>query len=147
MIKKKRKIAGVMISVFMLLVISGCTPAHYRGAGVGGAMGGVAGALLDRGNPWRGGVIGAVIGSVAGATLTDIAIKGSREAAVSGRPVEYRTQDGRALYRAEPVGDRLGPDGRTEYRRVRERVWEDGVLVQDTMREVRVSEKVESGYY
>jgi hypothetical protein len=35
-------------------------------------VGGVAGAILDRHNPWRGGVIGAAIGAVAGWTLTEI---------------------------------------------------------------------------
>ncbi|MGC9046225.1 MAG: glycine zipper 2TM domain-containing protein, partial [Thermodesulfovibrio sp.] len=32
---------------------------HYEGAGAGAVVGGVAGALLDKKNPWRGGVIGA----------------------------------------------------------------------------------------
>jgi hypothetical protein len=41
-------------------------------------VGGIAGALLDRNNPWRGGVIGGVLGAVAGATLTEISTMATR---------------------------------------------------------------------
>lgn len=137
--------------VFVLLSVtavslSGCAVHHYEGAGVGAALGGIAGALLDRENPWRGGVIGAAIGGVAGATLTDISVRGSREAAVAGRPVEYRTQDGRGFYRAEPVSDWHHPDAHTRCRKVRERVWEMDRLVKDTVTEICESEKVERRY-
>ena len=140
-----KKMVAVLM-VFALLTMSACAVHHYEGAAVGGVIGGIAGALLDDKNPWRGGMIGATLGAVAGATLTDISARGSREAAVAGRPVEYRTEDGRGFYRAEPAGDFYRPDEYTKCRKVRERVWEDGRLTRDTVREVCESEKIERGY-
>ncbi len=148
---RKRKNIIAVLMVFVLLSVttvslSGCAAHHYEGAGAGAVIGGIAGALLDRQNPWRGGVIGAALGGVAGATLTDISVRGSREAAISGRPVEYRTRDGRGMYRADPVGGFYHPDAHTRCRKVHERVWEDGRLVKDVVREVCESEKVERRY-
>jgi hypothetical protein len=148
---RKGKSIIAFLLVFVLLSVttvslSGCAVHHYEGAGVGAVIGGIAGALLDRENPWRGGVIGGALGAVAGATLTDISVRGSREAAASGRPVEYRTEDGRGFYRAEPVSDWHRPDAHTRCRKVRERVWENGRLVKDTVREICESEKFERRY-
>jgi hypothetical protein len=142
-----RVLVLLMLGVFM--TTTGCATLqqhHHEGAGMGAVIGGVAGALLDKENPWRGGVIGATIGGVAGATLADISVRASREAAVSGRPVEYRTQDGRGVFRADPVGDTFHPDAHTTCRKVRERVWEMDRLVQDTTREVCESRKTERRY-
>ncbi len=119
---------------------------HYEGAGAGAVVGGVAGALLDHKNPWRGGVIGAALGAVLGATIADISVRGSREAYQSGRPVEYRTEDGRGYYRAEPQSDYYYRDPYTKCRKVRERVWENDRLVKDTVKEVCESEKYERSY-
>ena len=91
-----------LIAVMALLVLTlGCTQYHAKGAGVGGAVGGAAGAMLDKDNAWRGGVIGAVLGAIAGATLTDISMQASQDAIRENRPVEYRTSDGRGVYRAD----------------------------------------------
>lgn len=144
MLSAKRVVALLMVVI--IFGVSSCATYHYEGAAAGGAVGGIAGALLDRKNPWRGGVIGAALGAVAGATLNDISVRGSREAAVSGRPVEYRTEDGRGVYRAEPASDYYRPDERTKCRKVRERVWENDRLVKDTVKEVCESEKVEMRY-
>ena len=62
----KTVLACVLI-LSLSLVLFGCTKYHAQGAGAGAALGGVAGALLDSKNPWRGGVIGAAIGGVTGA--------------------------------------------------------------------------------
>jgi hypothetical protein len=145
----KMFIRGKAIAILMvlaLLTVSACAAYHYEGAAAGGAIGGIAGALLDSKNPWRGGVIGAALGAVAGATITDISVRGSREAARSGRPVEYKTEDGRGVYRAEPVSDYYRPDEHTKCRKVRERVWENDRLVKDTVKEVCESEKYERRY-
>lgn len=144
MLVKSKAISLLM--VFVLLTITACARYQYEGAGAGAVLGGIAGALLDRKNPWRGGVIGAAIGGVAGATLTEISVRGSREAATAGRPVEYRTEDGRGIYRAEPVSDYYRPDEFTKCRKVRERVWENDRLIKDTVKEVCESEKVERRY-
>ncbi len=132
-----------LITILALLVLTlGCTEYHARGAAAGGAVGGFAGAILDKKNPWRGGVIGAALGAVLGATLTDISLRASREAAATRRPVEYRTTDGRGVYRADPVTY----DAQTRCHKIRERVWEDGRLVKDQIREVCEGEKYERRY-
>jgi hypothetical protein len=137
-----KKIVSLLLILALLGLVSGCTEYHAQGAGVGAVLGGIAGALLDHRNPWRGGVIGAALGGVAGATLTDISMRASQEAATSGRPVEYRTEDGRGVYRADPVGG----DEQTRCKKVHERVWEDGKLVKDNIREVCEGEKYERRY-
>jgi hypothetical protein len=137
-----KKIISLLIILSLIIFAFGCTEYHARGAGTGAVLGGIAGALLDHKNPWRGGVIGAALGGVAGATITEISMKGSQEAAVSGHPVEYRTEDGTGVYRAEPVGY----DAQTKCHKVHERVWENGQLVKDTVREVCESDKYEPGY-
>jgi hypothetical protein len=136
------KRAFSVLSIIALLIVTACTQYHYEGATTGGAVGGIAGALLDSRNPWRGGVIGAALGAVLGATLADISYRASREAYTTGRPVEYRTEDGRGIYRAEP----LEYDARTKCRKVHERVWEDGRLVRDSIREVCEGQKYERRY-
>lgn len=136
----KKAVTVLLILVF--LAPAACTQYQYEGGMVGGAIGGIAGALLDHRNPWRGGVIGAALGAVAGATIADISVRGSREAARSGRPVEYQTDDGRGRYYAEP----MDYDSTTRCRKVRERVWEDGRLVKDQVREVCESTRYERGY-
>jgi hypothetical protein len=136
----RKAISLVMAVVFIFA--SACATYHYEGAAVGGAVGGTAGALLDNSNPWRGGVIGAALGALFGATITEVAVQGRREAAYSNRPVEYKTEDGRGVYRADP----LDYDARTKCRKVQERVWEDERLVKDEIKEVCEGEKYERRY-
>jgi len=121
--------------VFLILVVlplAACTPYHTSGAGAGGAEGGITGTILDRSNVWRGGVIGAVVSAIAGATIADISYRGAQEAARAGRPVEYRTEDGRGRYHAEPEEY----DPQTRCRKVHEKIWTDGRLVKDQVREI-----------
>ena len=82
------KRAFSVLLIIALLTIAACTEYQTRGGVTGGAVGGIAGALLDHRNPWRGGVIGAALGAVMGATLADISYRASREAYTTGRPVE-----------------------------------------------------------
>jgi len=135
-----KKVVSLMLILSLLGFIFGCTEYQARGAGTGAVIGGVAGALLS--HSWRGGVIGAALGAVAGATIADISARANREAVEYGRPVEYRTEDGRGVYRADPIDY----SGRTRCHKVRERVWEDGNLVKDQVREVCESERYERGY-
>ena len=137
-----KKTVSLMLILALLVLTFGCTQYHAQGAGAGAVIGGIAGALLDHENPWRCGVIGGALGAVAGATITDISMRASREAAISGRPVENKTEDGRGVYRAEPL-DYNEP---TKCRKVEERVWEDGRLVKDTIKEVCEGEKYERRY-
>jgi hypothetical protein len=55
----------------------------------------IAGASLDRENPWRDLVIGAALGALAGATREDVSAQKVRESAEMERLVEYgmRCQD------------------------------------------------------
>jgi len=59
-----------------------------------------------------------------------------------GKPVEYRTTDGRGVYRADPIDY----DTRTRCHKVQERVWEDGRLIKDEVREVCEGSKSERRY-
>ncbi|KJR41667.1 lipoprotein [Candidatus Magnetoovum chiemensis] len=90
-------------------------------------------------SPWTGGLIGAGLGAVFGAAIADIASRGSREVVANDQPVEYRTTDGRGVYRAEPVGEpilRDTPRGITKCRKVHEIIWENGIKKEDRIREV-----------
>ena len=137
----KRYIALFAVLALLTLSVSCATP-QGKGAGVGAGVGGVAGALLDHKNPWRGGVIGAALGAIFGATVTDIATKASQESASTGRPVEYRTTDGRGVYRSDPIDY----NARTKCHKVQERVWEDGKIIKDEIKEVCEGEKTEQRY-
>ncbi len=131
-----------VISLFGLLLSCAGMDRKTQGAGVGAGVGGVAGALLDSKNPWRGGVIGAALGAIFGASIADISSKASQESVQTGRPVEYRTTDGRGVYRADPVDY----NARTNCHKVQERVWEDGKIVKDEIKEICEGEKTEQRY-
>ena len=137
----KRYAVVATILVFVASVI-GCTTYQTQGGVAGGAMGGIAGALLDSRNPWRGGVIGATLGALAGATISEVSAQGAREAASAGRPVEYRMENDRAVYRADPIDG----SGSTRCHKVRERVYEGDRLVRDHVKEVCEGERYERGY-
>ncbi|MEQ9618267.1 MAG: glycine zipper 2TM domain-containing protein [Deltaproteobacteria bacterium] len=131
------------------LVLSSCaagtgpSPATTQGAAAGAAVGSVAGLLIDNDNRWRGALIGGLLGGVLGGTVTEISQRASREAAAEGRPVVYQSNDGFQRVEASPVGY----DEETRCNKVRERVWQEGRLVKDEVREVCESERTEPRYY
>ena len=137
-----KKIVSLILVLALLSLTLACTQYHAQGAGAGGVVGGIAGALLDRKNPWRGGVVGAALGALAGATLTDVSMRASQEAASTGKPVQYVTEDGRGVYRAEPVGY----NAQTKCHKVHEIVTENGKVVKDQIKEVCEGEKTEQRY-
>ncbi len=137
-----KKIVSLILVLALLSLTVACTQYHAQGAGAGGVVGGIAGALLDRKNPWRGGVVGAALGALAGATLTDVSMRASQEAAATGKPVQYATEDGRGVYRAEPVGY----NAQTKCHKVHEIVTENGKVVKDQIKEVCEGEKTEQRY-
>jgi 1-aminocyclopropane-1-carboxylate deaminase/D-cysteine desulfhydrase-like pyridoxal-dependent ACC family enzyme len=102
----------------------------YEGAAVGGAVGAAAGVLIDKENRWRGAIIGGALGAVLGGTITEVAQRASREAAMANRPVEYRSEDGRQRVYAEPVASR----GNCKI--VKTSYYQDGKLVKVEEREV-----------
>ncbi|NGX31806.1 MAG: hypothetical protein K940chlam8_01188 [Chlamydiae bacterium] len=135
-----RKLGFLMLKkvfVYAFCVSFACSMISCQGQSAGQAavtgavVGGVTGALIDSSNPWRGGLIGGVIGSIAGATIAEVSKQGGDEAARSGRPVEYTSEDGR-MYRADPMYKTQGGHCYV----VRERVWKDGKLVQEQLREI-----------
>lgn len=132
----------ILLLLASLGTTAGCTTYQTQGGMTGGAMGGIAGALLDRRNPWRGGVIGAALGSIAGATISEISVRGAREAYSAQRPVEYRTDDGRGYYRADPVDSQQ----QTKCRKVRERIYENDRLVRDHVKEVCEGQRTDRSY-
>ena len=137
-----KKIVSLILVLALLSLTLACTQYHAQGAGAGGVVGGIAGALLDRKNPWRGGVVGAALGALAGATLTDVSMRASQEAATTGKPVQYVTEDGRGVYRAEPVGY----NAQTKCHKVHEIVTENGKVVKDQIKEICEGEKTEQRY-
>jgi len=117
--------ATYLVLAMVASPLAGCMPHQQAGSATGAYMGGLAGAILDQRNPWRGGVVGAALGALAGATIADVSVYGAREAAYAQRPVEYSTDNSRARYHAEP----LGYDDSRRCRKVREKVYIDGELV------------------
>lgn len=129
----KKVVSMLVVFVFILVSFSCVSPRHdtrqarYRGAGRGGLIGAVAGAILDKRNRWRGGLVGLLAGLLVEATLAEISQKANREAVASGKPVEYASDDGRRIYQAEPVDYVAG----RKCNLVRGRVWENGKMVDE----------------
>jgi hypothetical protein len=139
----KKIIIWTIIGIWSAGLLTACaTPEQRQGAGVGGALGAIAGALIDRDNRWRGAVVGGTIGAALGGTVTEISARASREAAKSGKPVAYESADGWQRVEASPVSY----NAVTKCHKVRERVWQDDKLVKDEVREVCESEKTENTY-
>jgi hypothetical protein len=61
-----------------------------------------------------------------------ISQRGSREAAEHNKAVEYRTEDGKGYYRAEPQGY----DAQKKCVKVREMTYESNQLIKDEVKEV-----------
>ncbi len=135
----------LLILPFLALSLGGCATSErtYQGAAVGGAAGAGIGALLDHHNPWRGAAIGAAIGSVVGGTMTEISARAARDAASENAPVVYRSEDGRTVVESTPMPRE---NASTHCHKVRTRVWKDGRLVEDNVKEVCESDKVVRSY-
>jgi len=89
-----------VVGVFLILA-GGCTtmsPYTYTGAGVGGALGAGAGALLDHNNRWRGAMVGGLMGGALGGAATELgrraADEDSRQRRLYGSPQQtYQPYD------------------------------------------------------
>jgi len=137
----------VSLPVLSAFLITSCaeympTQTTYEGGLIGAVTGATAGAILTHDNKWKGGVIGGVIGAIAGATISEIAKQGALQAAQTGQPVQYTSQDGRVVYKAEPIDN----NQRTECKKVREVITENGKVVKDQVREVCEGTKIENNY-
>ncbi len=149
---KKRVISLVLIVSLMFSaigfssILTSCagypSPATTQGAAVGGGLGAVTGLLIDKNNRWRGAVIGGLIGAALGGTVTAISERAAREAAAEGRPVAYQSNDGFQRVEATPISY----NAQTNCHKVHERIWQEGKLVKDEVREVCESERTEPVY-
>jgi Glycine zipper 2TM domain len=79
-----------LLFIFVLLaaLTAGCTslsPYTYTGAGVGGALGAGAGALIDHNNRWRGAMVGGLMGGALGGTATELGRRAASEDASQQR--------------------------------------------------------------
>jgi len=137
----KRLICMAVLICFAALLAS-CTAYHAQGAGAGGAIGGIAGALIDKKNPWRGAVIGGALGAVAGAAITDISMRASQEAAASGKLVRYENKKTGEWVEAEPVAY----NAQTKCTKVRVRQWDGERQVSDGIKEECKGEKISNEY-
>jgi len=109
-----KKLLVVVLLAGMLL--SGCetlnelSPKTKTGAGIGAVAGGILGALVDSGKPWRGAIIGAAAGAAAGGWIgykmdnksaeveadADIVAQAATESAKQNATIKYSrvTEDG-----------------------------------------------------
>lgn len=135
----RRGIALTVALSLLMFLLSACATSEppitssrtYEGATAGGLLGAGAGALIDKHNRWRGAVIGGALGALFGGTLTEISSRAAREAAQENRRVSYQSTDGFQRVEAEP----LGATG-TGCRQVRERIYQDGKLAREQVKEV-----------
>ena len=138
------RITAIFLTLGLLLFSYGCMTSNQTGAAGGAVIGGAAGAIIDKDNPWRGAVIGAAVGAAIGVGISELSKKAAREAMEQGKPVAYTKGDTTVL--AEPVGDYYKPSERTTCRKVRKRIWKNGKLIEDRIEEVCEGEKTESRY-
>ncbi len=78
----------VMVVLALALLLAGCSgisPYTYQGAGIGGAVGAGAGALIDHNNRWRGAMIGGLMGGAVGGAATEL----GRRAAEDNQQRQY----------------------------------------------------------
>ena len=127
---------------FSSCAAGGPSPSTTEGAALGAAVGSVAGLLIDDDNRWRGALIGGLLGGALGGGVTEISQRASREAAYEGRPVAYQSNDGFQRVESSP----LGYDEQTRCHKVRERIWQEGDLVKDEVKEVCESERTQPIY-
>lgn len=140
----RKHIALTVAVLFLGLMLSSCVTSErtYQGAGAGGAIGAAAGALIDKNNRWRGALLGGALGGLLGGTVTEISSRASREAAQEGRPVTYQSDDGYQRIEAIPVAH----NAQTKCTKVHEKVYQDGRVVKDQVRELCEGTKTERRY-
>lgn len=141
--KITKRIAAIMLAV--MLFSSSLISCAYMGPLVGGALGAGSGILLDPADRWRGATIGGLIGAIAGFAFVEIAKRSAMQSLNTGRPVSYN----RGYYqgRVEPYGPEYnGYQEGTRCQKVRNRVWKNGVVVEDKIAEVCKSQTSRPGY-
>ena len=87
--------------------------------------------LIEKTNTWRGGAIGASLGNPIEGNIIQISSRASREAAREGRPTVFLSLDGFQRVETFPVGKGKS----AQCRRVRERIFQEGKLIRDEIKE------------
>ncbi len=136
MFDKQLKITTKMIityilSASILQLLTACaqpTQSNYEGAAVGSVVGATAGALLDKGNPWRGAAIGAALGAVAGGSMAEVSKKAAYEARSANRPVVYERQTSNGWQRVEAT-----PRHKDNQRCILVKTFENGRVVDEEL--------------
>jgi hypothetical protein len=109
----------------------------YETSAAGAGLGGPAGALIDAEKRWRGGVLGGAKAYAVTGTVTEISTRAAVEAAQEGRPVIYQSDDGFQRVEETPVSY----NAEAKCHKVRERIWQEGKLVKDEVKEVCESKR------
>ena len=132
------------VLVFSTLFYSCATSrsTYQEGAVEAGLGENPAGALIDAEKRWRGGVLGGVKAYVFTGAVTEISTRAAVEAAEEGRPVIYQSTDGYQRVEETPVSY----NAEAKCHKVRERIWQEGQLVNDEVKEVCESERTEPTY-
>lgn len=146
----KKIICSLLTAIFLIVTLGACTQYHAQGAGAGAVLGGVAGALIDHKNPWRGAVIGAGIGAATGLAITDIAYRAAHdkviEAAQTNREVAYQYRNRQTGETAYVVATPVAYNQETNCKKVHKRVWINGNLEKDAMTEVCEGNRITNEY-
>ncbi len=125
-----KSLSILLACALIITSLGACVPGpttqqHLESATWLGIVGAGVGALIDKGNPWRGAVIGGAIGSVAGYGLAEITQRAAEEAARRRQTVTYHNPNTNEWVQADPVAY----DGK--YATVRTRTWRDRQLTDD----------------
>jgi hypothetical protein len=128
----RRSLAWLLILVSITAVVA-CGSAQRTGGVIGGAVGAVAGGLIaGSGSRWIGTILGGALGALAGAGIGTLMDQASRQAAYTGRPVQYMAAGGRDRVVSTPIGR----DDRTGCVIVRETVYRQGQVLRTGYRQV-----------
>jgi hypothetical protein len=85
----------LMVLAILSVLASGCTtysntaPRTQAGAGIGAIVGGLAGLIIDRHNPWRGAVLGGAAGAGIGAVVGNVEDTAAQQAVRRDTAVSY----------------------------------------------------------
>jgi phage tail tape-measure protein len=115
------------------LLATGCTTTQQGTTALGAGTGAILGAAIARGNPALGAVVGGMTGAMVGAAMGEVIDDAARRAANTGEPVVI--YDGPTTVESRPVSEPYYAQS-TTCRKIRTRVWENGVLKTDRVEEI-----------
>ena len=133
----------LMVLAVLSVLASGCTtynntaPRTQAGAGIGAIVGGLAGLIIDRHNPWRGAILGTAAGAVIGTVVGNIEDTAAQEAARRDTTVRYdRTSD--QGWHEQIVATPQGQEG--DYKLVDIKYIRDGKVIGEEVKQVPINQ-------